>query len=135
MDVLPVDLDRDGRLDLVEVTSQRLYLHLRRGDGYVTGAEATLTAGRAVAAGDVDGDRDPDLYVVQGASGSNPPDRVFVVGGAGRSLRQMVVPGTTAGGADTVVAIDHDRNGLSDFLVLNGSHGAGPIKLIGFYRQ
>ena len=134
MDLLPVDVDRDGRLDLVEVTPGRLSIHLRRGDGYVTGGEAALTAGRAVAAGDVDGDGDPDLYVIQGMASYNPPDRVFLTRRGGRSLHAVHVPGTTAGGADAVVAIDHDRNGLSDFLVLNGGEGPGPIKLIAFFR-
>ena len=37
--------------------------------------------------------------------------------------------------AEEVVAVDHDRNGLADFLVLNGrgSLRAGPIQLIAFF--
>ena len=47
----------------------------------------------------------------------------------------MPIPQARDGSAELVIATDHDRNGLTDFVVLNGrgSLRAGPIQLIAFY--
>ena len=48
----------------------------------------------------------------------------------------MNAPSRAGGQADDVVPIDHDQNGLTDFLVLNGKGaGKGPLQLISFYRR
>jgi hypothetical protein len=46
----------------------------------------------------------------------------------------VAIPQARSGGADDVITIDHDRNGLADFLVLNGLERAGPIQLIAAFR-
>jgi hypothetical protein len=45
------------------------------------------------------------------------------------------IPSTRSGSVDDVVTIDHDRDGLDDFLVLNGRFFAGPVQLIAAVRR
>jgi hypothetical protein len=48
------------------------------------------------------------------------------------------IPSTSQGVADFVAPIDHDGNGLTDFLVLNGggeTEVPGPVELIAFFRS
>jgi hypothetical protein len=40
------------------------------------------------------------------------------------------IPQATAGTADDVIALDYDDNGRTDFVVLNGRKGPGPIQLL-----
>jgi hypothetical protein len=89
----------------------------------------------SVAAGDVNGDHYPDVYVAQGTMDRQVRDLMLVNSGSGRGYRSMGIPQARSGTAEEVVAVDHDRNGLADFLVLNGrgSLRAGPIQLIAFY--
>jgi microcompartment protein CcmK/EutM len=47
----------------------------------------------------------------------------------------MAIPQAATGRGDDAVAIDHDGNGLEDFVVLNGNNARGPIQLIAFYEQ
>lgn len=62
-------------------------------------------------------------------------DLIFFTRGSGRSFRVVAAPSRAGGVADDVHAIDHDQNGLTDFLVLNGRGTArGPVQLISFYR-
>jgi FG-GAP-like repeat len=135
LDAAIADLDGDGRPDIVEVTADQLRVHLRRGSHYVLGYTRTLTNGAAVAVGDADGDGDPDIYVAQGSGSRQRPDQMLLNEGDGRSFRRLALPAIATGRAESVTAIDHDRNGLTDFLVLNGSGSAyaGPIQLIAFY--
>ena len=55
-----------------------------------------------------------------------------------RKSRKFVsqrIPQTRAGIADDVVTLDHDRNGLDDFLVTNGCQSKGPVQLIASFRR
>jgi hypothetical protein len=97
-----------------------------------------------VAAGDVNGDDRPDIYVMRGkdATGANAPDQVYLNDGTGESFTRMSsIPSTSKGGAESVWPIDYDQNGLTDFLVLNGGSGGegsgegGPVQLIAFFRH
>jgi hypothetical protein len=47
------------------------------------------------------------------------------------------LPDTRPGSAESVTAIDYDRNGLMDFLVLNGrgTGNPGPIQLIALFPK
>jgi hypothetical protein len=48
----------------------------------------------------------------------------------------MPIPQTIQGIGESVAAIDYDRNGLSDFIVMNGRLKAiGPIRLIAFHES
>jgi hypothetical protein len=76
-----------------------------------------------MAAGDVNTDNLPDLYVTRGqnAAGANAPDEVYLNDGDGTNFTPMSsIPSTSYGEADSVAPLDYDGNGLTDFLVLNG---------------
>ncbi len=135
VDVAVADMDGDRLPDIVRITPWELRIWLRRGERYVAGYRRSLTSAVAVAAGDVNGDGAPDLYVIQGTVDRQVRDLMLVNGGDGTRFRSMAIPQAKNGSAEDVLAIDHDRNGLVDFLVLNGrgSLRAGPIQLIAFY--
>jgi hypothetical protein len=129
-DVAITDLDGDGRSDLVLVSPYRLAVHLQRDGRQQRVLTWSLRAGTAVAAGDADGDGTNDLYVVQGGIGGNADDLLLLNRGTGRAFRSVRIPQARAGTADDVLAIDHDRDGLMGFLVLNGALRSGPVQLI-----
>jgi hypothetical protein len=137
VDAFVTDMDGDGRPDIVEVTPFELRVHLRRGSGYILGYTRPLDDGVAVAAGDVDGDHDKDLYVVQGSRSRQRPDLMLLNRGDGKGFRTMGVPRAAGGSAESVTPIDYDRNGLTDFLVLNGKGALfpGPVQLIAFFPR
>ncbi len=57
--------------------------------------------------------------------------------GDGKGFRTMPLPQATGGSAESVAPIDYDRNGLTDFLVLNGKGALypGPVQLIAFFPR
>jgi hypothetical protein len=137
-DVWIADLNADGRNDIAGVVQQEVDVYLQRPDGrFVLGYRRTgLDRPVGVAAGDVNGDGARDLYVVEGVQGgTNVPDVMLVNGGDGTSFSPMAIPETDQGAGDAVVPIDYDRNGLTDFLVLNGRPWpySGPVQLIAFF--
>jgi hypothetical protein len=128
-------LDGDGRVDLVQLSAARIRISLQRQGRFVNVYERRVAGGVAVGVGDVDGDGDLDLYILRQKSRRTDKDVLLLNGGAGRSWRAVSVPSRHGGRADDVLPIDHDQNGLMDFLVLNGAGpGKGPIQLIAFYR-
>jgi hypothetical protein len=137
VDAIVADMDGDRRPDIVEVTPYQLRVHLRRGDRYTLGYTRNLRNGVAVGAGDVDGDGDRDLYIAQGSRTKQRADVMLRNRGTGRSFDAMSVPGVRSGSAESVTAIDYDRNGLMDFLVLNGKGALnpGPVQLIAFFPR
>jgi hypothetical protein len=69
------------------------------------------------------------------ATSTNAPDQVYLNDGTGNNFSSMSsIPSTSDGAAESVWPIDHDSNGLTDFLVLNGDGEAqGPVQLIAFF--
>jgi hypothetical protein len=135
-DALAVDLNGDRRPDLVEVTPGGVLISLQqRNGGFERAARVGVTGGLGVAAGDVDGDGDTDLYLVRGSKGGNLPDRLLRNSGNGIRFSTLPMPQARGGYADSAIPIDHDRNGLTDFLVLNGKGGPGRVQLIAFFRE
>ena len=135
VDAVIADVNRDHMPDIIQITPWELRIWIRRGGRYVPGYHRTLTSAVAVAAGDVNGDGAADLYVAQGTGDKQVPDLMLLNSGGGWRFRSMPIPQARTGSAEAVVALDHDRNGLTDFLVLNGrgSLRAGPVQLIAFY--
>lgn len=135
VDAMLLDLDLDKRLDLVQMTRARLVVQLRRNSTFGSPTLVMpLQAGAAIEGGDIDRNKLLDLYVVQGRSGVPPinhPDLMLLNKGSG-TFESISIPQTRIGGGQEVVAIDYDRNGTSDFIVLNGDGTKGPIQLISF---
>lgn len=130
-----VDLNEDGRLDLVQLSDRKLKVSLQKKGVFKKVYERNLTDGRAIAGGDVNGDGQGDLYVVRSGSRGNSPDVMLVNINRGHDWKSLVIPQVSGGGGDDAYAIDHDGNGLDDFLVLNGHNLRGPTQLIAFYPR
>jgi hypothetical protein len=134
-DVTLADVNSDSWPDVIEVSSTELRVLLNTNGRFSSAFSTALQYGVSVAAGDVNGDDRPDIYVLRGASGANPPDQVYLNNGIGTGFSQMSsIPSTSQGQADFVAPIDYDGNGLTDFLVLNGGKtNPGPVQLIAFF--
>ena len=87
VDAIVTDVDGDGRPDIVEVTPYELRVHLQRKGRFVLGYTRPLDDGVAVAAGDVDGDHDKDIYVVQGSRSRQRADLMLLNRGDGKGFR------------------------------------------------
>jgi len=135
------DLNGDGRVDLAMVQNGTVQVWLQAGSGSFSKKATVQVAGALhIAAGDVNADGLPDLFVLRGAtsSSSNAPDQVLLNTGGGRTYSSVGVPGDPGGFADSVVPIDYDGNGLMDFLVMNGdgtTPTVGYSQLIAFFRR
>jgi hypothetical protein len=128
-----VDVNHDSRPDLITLTTTQVAERLQLANG-TFGPPKTLlkvTDGRSLAIGDVNGDNNPDIYVVCGRAGSqNAPD-FLLIGNATGGFTTMKIPETTVGGGDEAYPIDYTKNGLTSFLVLNGSVPTpGPLQLL-----
>jgi hypothetical protein len=119
--------------DLVVVTKTRLtVLHQRAGERFEVVHERRIRGGTEVAAGPVNGDSRPDLYVVQrGAADNDAPDLMLLNQRGGRDFRSVDMPQTRRGKGDYVTSFDYNQNGREDFVVLNGFHKhPGPVRLL-----
>lgn len=136
------DLNGDNLLDLARVDLSSFDVRLQSAGRFGSPvAKRRLRAGQAIAAGDANGDGAQDLYVVEGGL-DNDPDLLLVNDGKGTGFRRRLIPQATSGIGDAVAAIDHDRNGTVEFIVLNGhiriwTEGSpkvtlGPIQLIAY---
>jgi hypothetical protein len=140
-DVTLADVNGDSWLDVIEVQPNELSVFVNTNGKFSSVFSTALQYGLSVAAGDVNGDNRPDVYVLRGkdAAGDNAPDQVYLNDGDGASFTRMSsIPSTSQGAADSVAPIDYDGNGLTDFLVLNGGGEdeggpAGPVELIAFF--
>jgi hypothetical protein len=130
-----VDLNGDKKLDLVQLSEVKLMVSLQKDGKFTKVFERNLTEGRALTSGDANGDGRPDLYLVRSSASKNYPDVMLFNREAGRRWSSVTIPQVSAGAGDDVFAIDHDGNGLDDFLVLNGHNLRGPVQLIAFYRR
>ena len=133
-DAVFTDVNHDSRPDLITLTSNTLAERLQRANGTFTRPRTILTlrGGKSLAVGDVNGDHNPDLYVVGAgsASGANAPD-FLLLGDASGGYTSQPIPETTVGTGDRAYPLDYNHDGLTDFLVLNGQvPRMGPIQLL-----
>ncbi len=135
MDAELVDLNKDGKLDLVQLSQGKIKVSLQKKGRFTKVFERNLTEGRALASGDVNGDGRGDIYLMRSAPEKNVHDIMLVNRDNGRAWSSMIIPQVSDGAGDDAFAIDHDGNGLDDFLVLNGHNLRGTTQLIAFYRR
>lgn len=130
VDAVVSQLGGSARPDLVQLSTERIRISLWSGSRFEPVYERSVVNGLGLAVGDVDGDGDHDLYLQRGSKKVNNPDLILLNGGSGRTWTPIAVPSTSRGIAEDVVAFDHDRDGRTDFLVLNGWMAGGPMNLI-----
>ncbi len=133
VDAAMVDVNHDSRPDLLTLTTTTLAERLQLANG-TFGPPTTILnvkGGTALAVGDVNGDHNPDIYVVCGkAGGANAPD-FLLLGNATGGFTTQAIPQTTAGVGEEAYPIDYTKDGLTAFLVLNGQvPNPGPIQLL-----
>ena len=128
------DVTGDDRLDLIQLSPRRLRVSKWTSKGYRKIYETGISDAWAVAAGDASGDGRADIYVVRGNSNKNLRDRLLVSRKRGKRYTSVRVPHTSKGSGDFVIALDYDKNGLTDFVVLNGRKAAGPVQLLASFR-
>ncbi len=137
-DAALVDINHDSRPDLITLTATTLAERLQRADGTFAAPKTirTVQDGTSLAVGDVNGDHNPDIYVVGRRTGNaNAPD-YLLLGNASGGFTTQPIPETTVGAGDRVYPLDYNRDGLTDFLVLNGrDHYPGLIQLLTPHRR
>ena len=132
-DAAMVDVNHDNRPDLNTLTSNQLAERLQLANGTFGAPKTLLTlkAGVSLAVGDVNGDNNPDIYVVGGRTGGQNAQDFLLLGNASGGFKTMTIPETTAGGGTRAYAIDYTKDGLDSFLVLNGQvPNTGPLQLL-----
>jgi hypothetical protein len=135
IDALTADVTGDGRRDLVQLHPRLLRVSQATANGYHRIFEARTSAARGIGAGDVNGDGMADLYVVRGDDARNRRDLLLLSEQHGRTFQSVRIPQTSKGSADDVIALDYDRNGLTDFVVLNGRQKPGPVQLLAAFPE
>jgi hypothetical protein len=133
VDAVMADVNHDSRPDVITLTATTVAERLQLANGTFAKARTLLTlkSGKGLAIGDVNGDHNPDIYVVCGRIGSqNAPD-YLLLGNATGGYTTQAIPQTTIGDGDRAYPIDYNRDGLTDFLVLNGQvPNTGPAQLL-----
>jgi len=133
LDAVMVDVNHDNLLDLIVLTKTGVTLSIQNADGTFAAPTTIFSVknGVALAVGDVNGDNNPDIYVVCGRTGSaNRPD-CLLIGDASGGFTPMSIPETSAGSGEAAFPIDYNRTGLTSFLVLNGEVPyTGPVQLL-----
>jgi hypothetical protein len=116
-DVIPADMNRDGRVDLVQLGRGTFRIVLQETDGRFSGVgyATVVSNGLTLAMGDANGDGERDFYVLQTAK---EPD-VLLLGQPDGSFAPASIPQSPAGVGDDVEPLDYNGDGLTDFVVLN----------------
>ena len=133
VDALLVDVNHDNRPDLIVLTKTAVTLRLQNADGTFAKPKTILnvTDGVALAAGDVNGDNNPDIYVVCGRTGTANAQDFLLIGDATGGFTSQAIPQATEGSGEAAYPIDYNHSGLTSFLVLNGAVPySGPVQLL-----
>jgi hypothetical protein len=127
------DLDGDGAQDLVRIGTGRLEVDLQRRGIFTPAVTVPVSYAQAVTLADVNGDTKPDIYVVRGTRSAAIQDLLLLNDGTGASFTSVALPSTQPGLGGSAFAIDYDRNGIEDLVVLHGnSLEEGPVQLLAF---
>jgi len=128
------DLNGDGRLDLFGVRETGFRVQLRMPRRFGGGTSIPVSTPRQVAAGDVNGDLRPDIYIVTGArEGANLPDLMLLNDGDGLNYSELPVPQAATGDGDSVRSVDLDGDPAPEFIVTSGFMKVpGPLQLLDF---
>jgi hypothetical protein len=122
VDAAMVDVNHDSRPDLITLTAGAVAERLQLANGTFAKPKTLLhiQKGVSLAVGDVNGDNNPDIYVVCGRTGDqNAPDYLLIGNATGGFITETI-PETTVGGGTRAYPIDDTHDGLTSFLVLNG---------------
>jgi hypothetical protein len=94
-DVTLTDVNGDSWLDVIEVEPNKLSVFVNTNGTFSSVFSTSLQYGYSVAAGDVNSDNRPDIYVMRGqdAAGANAPDQVYLNDGDGSSFTLTVPSG------------------------------------------
>ena len=133
VDAIMVDVNHDSRPDLITLTASTVAVRLQNADGTFAPPKTLLTVnnGVALAVGDVNGDNNPDIYVVCGQAGSKNAQDFLLIGNATGGFTTQAVPQTSTGSGEAAYPIDYNHSGLTSFLVLNGAVPlTGPVQLL-----
>jgi hypothetical protein len=126
---LAVDLNGDGKLDMVGIGSRSVLVQLGNGDGTFQRAVQYATGtGSSVVVGDVNGDGKPDLVAVgdtfiRGAANQVLSGNIAVLLGNGDGTFQPAVKYPVAAGLLSVILGDFNGDGLVDVAVTSGLKG------------
>jgi hypothetical protein len=133
VDAVMVDVNHDNLLDLIVLTKTAVKL-IRQNANKTWAKPKTIlpvSNGVSLAVGDVNGDNNPDIYVVCGKTGTaNAQDFLLTFNATGGSTT-MPIPQTTTGSGERAFPVDYNHSGLTSFLVLNGAvPSTGPVQLL-----
>ncbi len=132
LDAQLVELNRDGRRDLVTLTGTRLEVRLNTGRPHhfpTVDFALPLKAGVSFCSGHADGDRSNDLLVVRGLPSWDAdlqrPDTILVNTGTGEDFEAVRVPQPPSqaghnGNGDTCSAIPHFQGRRAAWTINNG---------------
>ncbi len=128
------DLNHDGRADLVTLAPGRMDVWLQSGGTFHDRLAMWVPHAVAVTLADVNGDGRPDIYLVRGQEkGPAVQDVLLLNNGDGTRFTSVRLPSLQPGPGGAAVAIDYDRNGKQDILVMHGNNvREGPVQLLAF---
>ena len=128
-----VDLNEDGKLDIITTSNQQNIFHTMFGNGrggFSPGPAANFPAGQgryAFAFGDLDGDGHLDAVIASGNNEFGEPGRVIVLGGDGKGAFKISSETSVPTGPRYVTLGDVNGDGRLDIVL---SHGSNKLSIL-----